>query len=76
MPASDLEFYTTRELVDELMRRQTFLGVVVQSHDDYRNHEWTGERIFNIHFNSNLDTEQVCRLLQTVAGYIEKNHCS
>jgi hypothetical protein len=67
MQASALELFTTRELVDELMRRTTFLGVVVHSEQNYRG-TWQGERTFQVHFNSNLDATQAGRLLDAVAA--------
>jgi hypothetical protein len=70
MNPSELELYTTRELVDELMRRKTFLGVVVHSEEELKG-EWSGERTFQVHFNHNLDAGQATRLLDTVADYME-----
>lgn len=75
MKESELAFYTTQELIDELMRRKTFLGVVVRSESEFRNGQWGGERIFKVHFNENLDAPQVCRLLDTVADYMNRNSC-
>jgi hypothetical protein len=72
MEPSDLELYTTRELVNELMRRKTFLGIVVHSEDELKSNAWTGEKIFKVHYNSNLDAEQACRLLDTVAAYMSR----
>src|SRR5436190_1642321 len=40
MPFGALELYTTRELIEELMRRTTFLGVVVHSEEELRNGAW------------------------------------
>jgi hypothetical protein len=71
MEPTPLELYTTRELVEELMRRRTFLGVVVHSEQELKG-EWQGERTFQVHFNSNLDAGQACRLLDTVAQYMER----
>jgi hypothetical protein len=42
MQAGDLEIYATEELIAELMRRRTFLGVVVQSVDEHKDPEWSG----------------------------------
>jgi hypothetical protein len=72
MQPSDLELFTTKELVDELMRRTTFLGVVIHSEEELKNQKWSGERIFKVHFNSNLDAPQTCRLLDTVADYMNR----
>ena len=74
MVASELDFFTTKELVDELMRRKTFLGVVVHSGDDMKSKEWSGETTFKVHFNSNLNTAQASHLLETVAQFLEQNN--
>src|SRR5262249_5070504 len=74
MVSVELELFTTKELVDELMRRKTFLGVVVPSGEDMKSKEWNGETTFKVHFNSNLNTTQASHLLETVAQYLEQNN--
>lgn len=37
MKSMSLEFYTTKELVDELMSRKTFGGLIVHSSTEIRN---------------------------------------
>jgi len=71
MRLSDLELCTTKELIAELMRRPTFLGVVVQSEEEYRNEVWGDERIFKVHFNENLGDEQAARLLEAVVARMD-----
>jgi hypothetical protein len=66
MATSDLELYTSQELIRELMRRQTFLGVVIHSENDLKG-DWTDERIFKVQFNSNLEPQQVSGLLEVIA---------
>lgn len=75
MQESGLAFFTTQELVDELMRRKTFLGVVVRSENEIRNGQWGNERIFKVQFNENLDSAQVSRLLDVVVEYLNRNSC-
>ena len=70
MQPSDLELYTTKELVQELMRRKTFLGLVVHSEQEFKGEAWTGEKVFRIHVNPNLDVAQAGRLLDIIAGHI------
>jgi hypothetical protein len=74
MEPSALELYTTTELVEELMRRKTFLGVVVHSEQELKG-PWKGERSFRVHYNSNLDAGQACRLLDAVAEYMQQKGC-
>jgi hypothetical protein len=75
MEPSDLAFYTSHELIEELMRRKTFLGVVVHSADEIKTQGWPGEQTFKVRFNSNLDTPKVSRLLNKLSEYIDLNHC-
>jgi len=70
MKPSELEFFSTRELIDELLSRTTFQGVIVHSHDEARSRDWSGERIFNVRHNANLDIEEAGRLLDVVSQFI------
>jgi hypothetical protein len=72
---SELAFFTTQELIRELMRRTTFLGVVVHSDDDLKDRDWSGERLFRVAFNSNLNVTEARRLLDSVAEYMNWNYC-
>ena len=72
---SELAFFTNQELIDELLRRQTFLGVVVQSEDEHRDRDWGGDKYFKVRFNNNLKPLQACRLLAVVADHIDRNAC-
>jgi len=75
MDASDLGLFTTSELIAELMRRRTFLGVVVHSQEELKQDEWSGDRTFKVHFNSNLDTSKASRLLDVVAEHMNLGLC-
>ena len=70
MPPSDLELHTTQELIEELMRRKTFLGVVVHSPQGLKGGGWTGERVFTVHHNANLGPDEAGRLLDVVAEHL------
>jgi hypothetical protein len=74
MQPGPLELYSTEELIRELMRRTTFLGVVIHSEQELRGGTWDGERTFKVHYNHNLDAEQACRLLETVSEYMDQNN--
>jgi hypothetical protein len=71
MQVTGLEFYTAKELVQELMNRQTFLGLVIHSEEELRENDWHGEKVFKIHLNRNLDTEQASRLLNVLADRMQ-----
>lgn len=75
MEAGELAFYSTEELVGELLKRTTFLGVVVHSEDDWKGDSWGEERTFKVQFNSNLDTAEASRLLGRVAEYLNLHCC-
>ncbi len=72
MQPSALELSTIQELVEELMRRKTFLGVVVHSEQEQKG-PWRGERMFKVRFNDNLDAGETSRLLERVAGHMDQS---
>jgi hypothetical protein len=72
MQPSDLSFCTTAELIGELMRRTTFMGIVVHSEREHRGAEWGEARVFKVHFSGNLARGQAGRLLEVVAEHIER----
>lgn len=74
MQSSELAFFTTHELIEELMRRQTFYGVVVHSADEHKRESREEERMFKVHFNQNLDSASASRLLDNVAEYMDLHH--
>jgi hypothetical protein len=71
MQSMELAFATTQELIEELMRRQTFYGVVVHSADEHKRETQCDERMFKVHFNQNLDSGRASRLLETVSQYMD-----
>lgn len=72
MNPADLELFGTDELIDELLRRATFQGVVVHPLDEAKSRNWSGERVFRVRHNANLDTEQVGRLLDVLGRQIAR----
>jgi hypothetical protein len=70
MTPGDLELFSTRELIDELLRRSTFQGVIVHARDEAKESHWDGERVFVVRHNANLDIEEAGRLLDVVSQYI------
>ena len=72
--AADLAFFTTAELIDELMSRHTFLGVIVMSEREHRTRRWQREKQFKVHFNDNLSPPEAARLLGTVSECMDQ-HC-
>lgn len=70
MSMGELELFSTQVLIDEILRRTTFQGVIVHSVDEVRNHGWEGERVFAVRHNASLATEEAGRLLDAVSQYI------
>jgi hypothetical protein len=66
----DLELFSSEELIDELMRRTTFQGVIVHARDGAKSRHWSGERIFRVRINQNLAAEEASRLLDVVSQHI------
>jgi len=73
MDPGELSIFTTQELIDELLRRSTFLGVVVHAEQEQRHAGWRGDKVFKVRFNDNLEAGQVGRLLEVVANHIERD---
>ena len=73
MQPGELSFYTTQELIDELMRRKTFCGVIVHAVDEQKQDQWPEQRIFRVHYNENLDAASASRVLETVSHYLDAN---
>jgi hypothetical protein len=69
MHSTDLAFYTSDELIRELIQRNTFYGCVIQSAGDHKADQWD-ERIFRVHFNQNLDRTCTGRLLHRLAEHL------
>jgi hypothetical protein len=70
MTHGELELFSTGELIQELLRRTTFQGVVVHAQEGVKTRNWTGERVFRVRFNENLDPEEAGRLLDVVGQHI------
>jgi hypothetical protein len=73
MSPDDLELVSTKQLIDELMRRTTFMGVVVHCKEENRA-PWTrGVRTFRVHYNENLDDDEARRLLSAVSEQLDSH---
>jgi len=70
MKPGDLELCSTQELIEELLRRTTFQGVIVHAREQAKSPHWSGERIFSVRTNENLGTEEAGRLLDVVSQYL------
>lgn len=70
MNAGELELFSTQELINELLSRTTFQGVVVHAIEEAKDRDWDGERMFAVRHNANLETEEAGRLLDVVSQYI------
>ena len=72
MNQDDLALFTSQELIEELMRRKTFLGIVLHSEQEAKTDAWPEQRMFRVHLSASLDTEQAGRLLGVVADHLDR----
>jgi hypothetical protein len=72
MGPTELELTTTQDLIAELLRRPTFLGIVVHSVDEQKGDHWAPDRRFQVRFNENLQTPEAARLLDVVADHMSR----
>lgn len=70
MESNELAFYPTTDLIQELVQRRTFLGLIVHSENELRNGRWNEEEIFKVHLNNNLDPAMASRLLGIISEYL------
>ncbi|MHC5541008.1 hypothetical protein ACYOEI_22530 [Singulisphaera rosea] len=70
MESRDLELFSSEDLIDELLGRATFQGVIIHSKEEARSPDWSGQRVFRVRLNQNLGTEEAGRLLDVVGQYI------
>ena len=70
MYVGELELFSTQDLIDELLRRTTFQGVVVHAVGGAKDPHWDGERRFTVCHNANLDIEEAGRLLNVIGEHI------
>ena len=59
----DIEIATTKELIDELINRQTFVGVVISSDDVHRTDSQKHQK-FTV--KTSLDTENLLKLIDQI----------
>jgi hypothetical protein len=70
MNTGELELFATQELINELLRRPTFQGVIVHAVDGAKSGHWDGKRLFAVCHNANLGAEEAGRLLNVISEYI------
>lgn len=63
-----LEFYSTGELLDELLARKTFVGVVIYSSDD---HKFDGQVHNQIAVRATTDFNSTLKLLGSATESVE-----
>ncbi len=70
MHAGELELFATQDLIDELLRRTSFQGVIIHADGGAKTRHWDGERCFTVSHNTNLHTEEAGRLLSAIGDFI------
>lgn len=65
--AGDLELFTTEELIGEILRRNTFQGIIVQAEGSCKSQAWRGAKNFKVHWNDNLKRHEAGNILERVS---------
>ena len=71
MNSTDLEFVSTEELIAELLKRQTWVGVIIRSTTE-ADQPTTRHKYFELAW-SNMSEEQVCDLLEDTLGKFHRS---
>ena len=66
----EIGFHTTDELIEELMGRKTFMGIVVASTKEHLGDDVVTHKKFNVY--STLNTEQSAMLLESMAKFVSE----
>jgi hypothetical protein len=69
----DLQFFTTKDLIHEIMNRKTFQGVIIHAEGDYKSQEWVGAKNFKVHYNNNLEKKETCAILEVLSQTLEED---
>jgi len=70
MAPGELELFETHDLIEELLRRASFQGVIIHAREGIKSADWEGERVFSVRFNGNLSSEEAGRLLKLVGHHL------
>ncbi len=70
MIQQDLELYTSEELIQELLNRTTFVGVLIRSETEAKSA--TGHKCFRVDGSTNLNPEQVLNILDQLVGQLKE----
>lgn len=65
---SDLELYTSEELIQELLGRTTFVGVLIRSEKEAKG--ISGHRSFRVDSTPNLNDDQTFNILDGLVGQL------
>lgn len=65
---SDLELYSSEELIQELLSRTTFVGIVIRSEKEAKG--VSGHRSFRVYSSNNLNTDQTLTILSGLVSQL------
>jgi hypothetical protein len=68
--SSDLELYTSEELIQELLSRTTFVGILIRSEKEAKG--VSGHRSFRVDPSDNLNQEQMLTILDGLVGHLKE----
>lgn len=69
-----LELYTTKEMIEEIINRTTFQGIMILSENDCKDPKWCGKKTFGVHWNNNLTNKEVVDILESTAFSLRENN--
>lgn len=65
---SDLELHSSEELIQELLSRTTFVGIVIRSEKEAKG--VSGHRSFRVDSSNNLNTDQTLTILSGLVSQL------
>lgn len=65
----DLELYTSEELIQELLRRTTFVGVLIRSQDEAKG--ISKHRCFRVDGSLNISDDQIFEILDGLVSQMK-----
>ena len=66
----ELELYSSEQLIEELLNRSTFVGIVIRSEDEAKG--VSGHRYFRVDSSPNLRQEQTLVILDGLVGQMKE----
>jgi hypothetical protein len=69
---NDLEFYSIEELINEIIKRKTFQGIIIHTEGDCKENKWRGIKDFKVHWNNNLQKHEASQILENMSHVLHQ----